>query len=94
MLEGTDDPQGGIRAQRQVHGRLRQVSCAAAVHARTAHFRVHGQSKTGIINRRQFDEGYEVARRHADGFSGVLWRHRVSVEKIVLAYRLLRLIGK
>jgi glycosyltransferase involved in cell wall biosynthesis len=59
-----------------------------------AQFRVHGKSKTGIINRRQFDEGYEVAKRHAAGFSGVLWRHRMSVEKIVWAYRLLRLIGQ
>lgn len=59
-----------------------------------AQFRVHDQSKTGVINRRQFDEGYEVAKRHADGFSGVLLRHRLSVEKIVWAYRLLRLLGR
>jgi hypothetical protein len=59
-----------------------------------AQFRVHRASKTGVINRRQFDEGYAVARRYAAGFSGVLWRHRLSVEKIVLAYRLLRLIRR
>ena len=59
-----------------------------------AMFRVHDESKTGIINRRQFDEGYEVAKRHADGFSGVLWRHKLSVEKIVMAYRLLKLVGR
>ena len=59
-----------------------------------ANFRVHDQSKTGVINRRQFDEGYEVAKRHAAGFSGVLLKHRLSVEKIVWAYRLLRLMGR
>jgi glycosyltransferase involved in cell wall biosynthesis len=59
-----------------------------------ANFRVHDKSKTGVINRRQFDEGYEVAKRHADGFSGVLLKHRISVEKIVWAYRVLRLLGR
>jgi glycosyltransferase involved in cell wall biosynthesis len=74
--------------------RMAKIAPPLVLNEVIAHFRVHGQSKTGIINRRQFDEGYEVARRHAQGFSGVLWRHRMSVEKIVMAYRLLRLMGR
>ncbi len=59
-----------------------------------ARFRVHNQSKTGVIDRRQFDEGYEVAKRYAADDTGVLRAHRFSVGKIVWAYRLMRLIGK
>jgi len=59
-----------------------------------AQFRIHNNSKTGVINRRQFDEGYEVAKRYAGDDAGVLRAHRLSVEKIVWAYRLMRLVGK
>lgn len=59
-----------------------------------ARFRVHATSKTGVINRKQFDEGYQVAKRYAAGDRAVLRAHRFSVEKIVWAYRLLRLIGR
>ena len=59
-----------------------------------AKFRVHARSKTGVINRKQFDEGYDVAKRYAAGDSSVLRSHRLSVEKIVWAYRLMRLVGK
>ncbi len=59
-----------------------------------ARFRVHSESKTGVIDRRQFDEGYEVAKRYASDDASVLRAHRFSVEKIVWAYRLMRLIGK
>jgi len=59
-----------------------------------ARFRVHASSKTGVINRKQFDEGYQVATRYAGDDRAVLRAHRFSVEKIVWAYRLLRLIGR
>lgn len=59
-----------------------------------ARFRHHGTSKSGDFNRRQFDEGYAVAKRHADGDRTSLLLHRLNVEKIVWAYRALRLIGK
>ncbi|QOV87357.1 glycosyltransferase family 2 protein [Humisphaera borealis] len=59
-----------------------------------ARFRHHGTSKSGDFNRRQFDEGYEVARRHACGDRRSLVIHRLNVEKIVWAYRVMRLIGK
>lgn len=56
-------------------------------------FRMHGQSKSGQVSRRQFDEQYAVARRYlgADHVSALL--HRVHVEKIVWAYRGMRLLG-
>ncbi len=59
-----------------------------------AQFRVHHASKTGVINRAQFDEGYKVASRYAGEDAAILRAHRRSVEKIVWAYRLMRLIGK
>lgn len=59
-----------------------------------AQFRVHNQSKTGVINRRQFEEGYQVAKRYAAGYGGAMVRHRISMEKIVWAYRILRLMGR
>jgi glycosyltransferase involved in cell wall biosynthesis len=59
-----------------------------------AQFRVHESSKTGVINRKQFDEGYKVAAKYAGDDVAVLRAHRFSVEKIVWAYRLMRLIGK
>jgi len=59
-----------------------------------AQFRIHNESKTGVINRRQFDEGYEVAKRYAGGDTSVMRAHRFSVEKIVWAYRVMKLFGK
>lgn len=59
-----------------------------------AQFRLHASSKTGQVDRRQFDEQYAVARRHAGPDRLSLWLHRFNVEKIVWAYKLLKLIGK
>jgi glycosyltransferase involved in cell wall biosynthesis len=56
-----------------------------------AQFRLHATSKSGRVDRRQFDEGYEVACRHADRISRIV--HRLNVEKIVWAYRAMRLVG-
>jgi hypothetical protein len=58
-----------------------------------AKFRLHATSKSGALDRRQFDEGYEVACRYAgrDRFSRMI--HRLNVEKIVWAYRAMRLVG-
>ncbi len=59
-----------------------------------AQFRIHPQSKSGGVNREQFDEGYRVACRYlgSDRSSRII--HRFNVEKIVWAYRLLRWIGR
>lgn len=71
-------------------GKLADPVCVDQV---LAQFRIHDASKTGVINRAQFDEGYAVARRYtADRLT--LARHRLSVAKIVCAYRLLRLLGR
>jgi glycosyltransferase involved in cell wall biosynthesis len=60
-----------------------------------ARFRHHAASKSGAFDRRQFDEGYAVARRHAGSGDQVsLLAHRLNVEKIVWAYRALRVLGR
>jgi glycosyltransferase involved in cell wall biosynthesis len=55
-----------------------------------AQFRLHPQSKSGRVNREQFDEGYRVACRYFDGDALSRVVHRVNVEKIVWAYRAMR----
>jgi glycosyltransferase involved in cell wall biosynthesis len=55
-----------------------------------AQFRLHAQSKSGKVERGQFDEQYEVARRYLGSDHASRFIHRVNVEKIVLAYRLMR----
>ena len=56
-------------------------------------FRMHKSSKSGQVTRRQFDEQYAVARRYLgrDRLSALI--HRLHVEKIVWAYRGMRLLG-
>jgi glycosyltransferase involved in cell wall biosynthesis len=56
-------------------------------------FRLHKQSKSGAVNREQFDEGYRVACRYFDGDRRSQFAHRLHVEKIVWAYRALRVLG-
>lgn len=55
-------------------------------------FRLHPQSKSGQVCRRQFDEEYEVACRYTDDRL-IRLRHRLNVEMIVWAYRLMRVFG-
>lgn len=57
-------------------------------------FRWYATSKSGKINRRQFDEQYEVASPHLVGDPVSRLVHRLNVEKIVLAYRVMRLWGR
>lgn len=63
------------------------------LHRPLARFRLHDQSKSGARNRRQFDEGYEVACRYLKDDRVSRCIHRFHVEKIVLAYRLMGLAG-
>jgi glycosyltransferase involved in cell wall biosynthesis len=58
-----------------------------------AQFRLHPASKTGKVDRRQFDEQYAVARRYFGGDRVSRLVHRFNVEKIVWAYRVMRLLG-
>jgi len=55
-----------------------------------ARFRLHGSSKSGRVDRRQFDEGYRVARRYLGRDWASRAAHRLNVEKIVWAYRVMR----
>jgi glycosyltransferase involved in cell wall biosynthesis len=58
-----------------------------------AQFRLHETSKTGQVNREQFDEQYRVACRYAGDDRASRWVHRFNVEKIVWAYRVMRAVG-
>jgi glycosyltransferase involved in cell wall biosynthesis len=58
-----------------------------------AQFRLHPTSKTGQVNREQFDEQYRVAGRYFGGDRVSRWVHRFNVEKIVWAYRAMRWAG-
>ncbi len=59
-----------------------------------AQFRIHSASKSGKVNREQFDEGFRVAERYFAEDSVSRWVHRFNVAKIVWAYRLMRLVGR
>jgi glycosyltransferase involved in cell wall biosynthesis len=59
-----------------------------------AQFRLHHASKSGKVNREQFDEGYRVAKRYFNGDRSSQIAHRCHVEKIVWAYRFMRMIGR
>ena len=56
-------------------------------------FRLHPASKTGRVNREQFDEQYRVAGRYFGGDRMSRWVHRFNVEKVVWAYRVMRWVG-
>ena len=58
-----------------------------------AQFRLHETSKTGQVNREQFDEQYRVACRYVGADRVSRWVHRFNVEKIVWAYRVMRALG-
>jgi len=74
--------------------RMGRLAPPVLIDRELADFRVHGGSKTGRINRAQFDEGYAVARRHFGGDGASLLVHRFNVEKIVWAYRVLQRMGR
>lgn len=59
----------------------------------TSQFRIHGSSKSGQVDRRQFDEQYRVASRYFAGDKSSQLIHRLNVEKIVWAYRVMRWLG-
>jgi len=58
-----------------------------------ARFRLHESSKSGRVNREQFDEQYRVACRYVGTDRISRWVHRFNIEKIVWAYRAMRLLG-
>jgi glycosyltransferase involved in cell wall biosynthesis len=71
--------------------RMGRLSEPRILNSVLAQFRIHPQSKSGRVNREQFDEGYRVACRYFGSDRMSRWAHRFNVEKIVWAYRLMRL---
>jgi glycosyltransferase involved in cell wall biosynthesis len=74
--------------------RMAQRSAPLILDQVLARFRLHGTSKSGQVDRRQFDEGYRVACRYVDGDWVSRLAHRANVEKIVWAYRAMRMVGR
>jgi GT2 family glycosyltransferase len=74
--------------------RMGRASPPTVLNETLAQFRIHAASKSGAVNREQFDEGYRVACRYCGNDHLSRWVHRFGVEKIVWAYRLMQLIGK
>lgn len=73
--------------------RMAAVAPPLVVDELLAKFRLHAGSKSGKVDRRQFDEQFAVMKRH----SSSPWRravHKFHVEKVVWAYRLMGLVGK
>ncbi|HEV7298070.1 MAG TPA: glycosyltransferase family 2 protein [Tepidisphaeraceae bacterium] len=73
--------------------RMATVSPPLVIDDLLANFRHHATSKSGQLNRAQFDEQHAVMKRYTPS----PWRravHRFHVEKVVWAYRLMRLIGR
>jgi glycosyltransferase involved in cell wall biosynthesis len=73
--------------------RMGRRSAPLFLDAVLAQFRLHPASKTGKVDRRQFDEQYAVASRYFGGDRVSRAVHRFNVEKIVWAYRVMRLLG-
>jgi glycosyltransferase involved in cell wall biosynthesis len=73
--------------------RMAHRSAPLVVDDLLARFRHHPTSKSGQFNRRQFDEQYTVLKRHCPSHRRQLI-HRLHVEKVVWAYRVMRWLGK
>jgi glycosyltransferase involved in cell wall biosynthesis len=74
--------------------RMGKMSPPKIIDRMLAQFRIHPSSKSGKVNREQFDEGYRVACRYFDGDVMSRIAHRFNVEKIVWAYRVMWLLGR
>lgn len=59
-----------------------------------AEFRLYADSKSGQVRRQQFDEQYQVASRYFGNDRISRYVHRANVEKIVWAYRVMRLLKR
>lgn len=74
--------------------RLGKVSDPVVLPHPLAQFRLYETSKTGSFDRAQYDEGYAVAQRYGEGARSDLRWHKFNVEKIVSAYRVLKVLGR
>jgi len=59
-----------------------------------AHFRLYATSITGQFDRRQYDQEYEVACRYMGERKWTKWMHKLTVERTVWAYRVMRMVGR
>ena len=59
-----------------------------------ADFRWHTASKSGSDYRRQLNDAYNTARRHAGDARWPIWLHRLNMWKINLSYDIMRLVRK
>lgn len=74
--------------------RLGRLSDPVILDEPLARFRLHAAGKTGDFSRRQYDEDLAVAKRYLPASRAAhAWR-RLHTEKIVLAYRVMRVIGR
>ncbi|MCC6422996.1 MAG: glycosyltransferase [Phycisphaerales bacterium] len=73
--------------------RMGRISEPVLLERELARFRIHARSKSGEVNREHFDEQFRVATRYFNGDWRSRWAHRLNVEKIVWAYRLMRIAG-
>lgn len=67
---------------------------AGVIREYLANFRYHGGSKSGSVNRRQFEDELRIARAHGGGHRFALFLHAANYYKIVSAYRLLKVLGR
>lgn len=74
--------------------RLGRLSDPIILDRPLARFRLHATSKSGNFDRRQFDEDLAVALRYMPPGRGRRLVRRLHTEKIVLAYRLMKLLGR
>jgi glycosyltransferase involved in cell wall biosynthesis len=74
--------------------RMGRMSDPLIVDRTLSQFRLYQTSKTGRLDRRQYDEEYAVACRYMAGRTWTRWMHKLSVERTVWAYRAMRLLGR
>ncbi len=67
---------------------------AGALRAYLANFRYHRASKSGSVDRRQFQDELRIARAFGQGHRLALLMHAANYYKIVSAYHILKVLGK
>lgn len=67
---------------------------AGVIEAYLANFRYHRASKSGSVDKRQFEDELRLAQAFRSGHRFALLAHTVNYYKIVSAYRLLAVLGR
>lgn len=66
---------------------------ARVIPAYLANFRYHARSKSGSVDRRQFRDELRLARKFGAAHPASILLHAVNYHKIVIAYRILKILG-